>query len=66
MLKIHPTGIYKNTLGDGLAYAGNLNYADTNSDKEERLDDAWLPTPWNGIEVGMGDYGKSSNLAGDG
>lgn len=28
MLKIHPTGIYQKTLGDGLAYAGNLNYAD--------------------------------------
>lgn len=28
MLKIHPTGIYQKTLGDGLAYAINLNYAD--------------------------------------
>ena len=28
MLKIHPTGIYQKTLGDGLAYAKNLNYAD--------------------------------------
>lgn len=28
MLKIHPTGIYQKTLGDGLAYARNLNYAD--------------------------------------
>ena len=28
MLKIHPTGIYQKTLGDGLAYANNLNYAD--------------------------------------
>ena len=28
MLKIHPTGIFQKTLGDGLAYAGNLNYAD--------------------------------------
>ena len=28
MLKIHPTGIYQKTLGDGLAYAENLNYAD--------------------------------------
>lgn len=28
MLRIHPTGIYQKTLGDGLAYAGNLNYAD--------------------------------------
>ena len=28
MLKIHPTGIYQKTLGDGLAYAGNLNFAD--------------------------------------
>ncbi|MBQ6379376.1 MAG: pentapeptide repeat-containing protein [Prevotella sp.] len=28
MLKIHPTGIYQKTLGDGLAYAGNLNYED--------------------------------------
>ena len=28
MLKIHPTGIYQKTLGDGLAYADNLNYAD--------------------------------------
>ena len=28
MLKIHPTGIYKKTLGEGLACAGNLSYAD--------------------------------------
>lgn len=28
MLKILPTGIFQKTLGDGLAYAGNLNYAD--------------------------------------
>lgn len=28
MLKIHPTGIYQKTLGDGLAYAINLKYAD--------------------------------------
>lgn len=28
MLRIHTTGIYQKTLGDGLAYAGNLNYAD--------------------------------------
>ena len=42
MLKIHPTGIYQKTLGDGLAYAGNLNYADLQRylGKKNEKDDA--------------------------